>query len=108
MKQGFHLTMFMDRHQAGGIDVTFFGRRCKANPMAARFARLFDCPVHGFRTIRLPDNRIAVDFTDEVVMPRGADGKIDVAAGTQKITDVIEGWIRERPEQWFWLQRRWR
>jgi len=108
MKQGFHLTMFMDRHQAGGIDVTFFGRRCKANPMAARFARLFDCPVHGFRTIRLPDNRIAVDFTDEVVMPRGADGKIDVAAGTQKITDVIESWIRERPEQWFWLLRRWR
>jgi len=108
MREGLHLTMFMDRHQAGGIDVTFFGRRCKANPMAARFARLFDCPVHGFRTIRLPDNRIAVDFTDEVAMPRGADGKIDVAAGTQKITDVIESWIRERPEQWFWLQRRWR
>jgi KDO2-lipid IV(A) lauroyltransferase len=108
MKEGWHLTMFIDRHQAGGIDVTFFGRRCKANPMAARFARLFDCPVHGFRTIRLPDNRLAIDFTDEVVMPRGADGKIDVEAGTQKITDVVEGWIRERPEQWLWLQRRWR
>jgi KDO2-lipid IV(A) lauroyltransferase len=108
MKQGLHLTMFIDRHQAGGIDVTFFGRRCKANPMAARFARLFDCPVHGLRAIRLADNRIALDFIDEVPMPRGADGKIDVAAGTQKITDVVEGWIREHPEQWLWLQRRWR
>lgn len=108
MKEGFHLTIFIDRHQAGGIDVTFFGRRCKANPMAARFARLFDCPVYGFRTIRLPDNRIAVDVTDEVTMPRGTDGKIDVEAGTQKITDVVESWIRERPEQWLWLLRRWR
>lgn len=108
MKQGLHLTLFMDRHQAGGIEVTFFGRRCKANPMAARFARLFDCPVHGFRSTRLPDNRIALEFTDEVAMPRGADGKIDVDAGTQVITDVVEGWIRERPEQWLWLQRRWR
>jgi KDO2-lipid IV(A) lauroyltransferase len=76
--------------------------------MAARFARLFDCPVHGLRATRLPDNRIALDFIDEVAMPRGADGKIDVEAGTQKITDVVEGWIRERPEQWLWLQRRWR
>lgn len=108
MKAGLHLTMFIDRHQGGGVDVTFFGRRCKANPMAARFARLFDCPVHGLRTTRLPGNRIALDFIDEVAMPRGADGKIDVEAGTQKITDVVEGWIRERPEQWLWLQRRWR
>jgi KDO2-lipid IV(A) lauroyltransferase len=108
MKQGLHLTLFMDRHQAGGIEVTFFGRRCKANPMAARFARLFDCPVHGFRTARLPGNRFALEFTDEIPMPRGGDGKIEVEAATQKITDVIEGWIRERPEQWLWLQRRWR
>jgi Kdo2-lipid IVA lauroyltransferase/acyltransferase len=108
MKEGLHLTLFVDRHQAQGVEVTFFGRRCKANPIAARFARLFDCPVHGFRAIRLPDNRIAIEFTDEIQMPRGADGKIDVATGTQKITDVVEGWIRERPEQWLWLQRRWR
>jgi Kdo2-lipid IVA lauroyltransferase/acyltransferase len=108
MKEGLHLTLFIDRHQAQGVDVTFFGRRCKANQIAAHFARLFDCPVHGFRAIRLPDNRIAIEFTDEIQMPRGTDGKIDVAAGTQAITSVVEGWIRERPEQWLWLQRRWR
>lgn len=108
MKEGLHLTLFVDRHQAQGVEVTFFGRRCKANPIAVHFARLFDCPVYGFRAIRLPDNRIAIEFTDEIQMPRGADGKIDVEAGTQKITDVVEGWIRERPEQWLWLQRRWR
>jgi Kdo2-lipid IVA lauroyltransferase/acyltransferase len=108
MKEGLHLTLFVDQHHAQGVEVTFFGRRCKANPMAARFARLFDCPVHGFRTIRLPDNRIALDLSDELEMPRDADGKIDVAAGTQAITSVVEGWIRERPEQWLWLQRRWR
>ncbi len=108
MKEGLHLTLFVDQHHAQGVEVTFFGRRCKANPMAARFARLFDCPVYGFRTIRLPDNRLALDFTAELAMPRGSDGKIDVEAGTQKITDVVENWIRERPEQWLWLQRRWR
>jgi Kdo2-lipid IVA lauroyltransferase/acyltransferase len=108
MKEGLHLALFADQHFANGVDVTFFGRRCKANPMAARFAQLFNCPVHGFRTIRLPDNRIQVEFTEEVAMPRGTDGKIDVQAAMQTITAIIEGWIREHPEQWLWLQRRWR
>lgn len=108
LKSGLHLALFADQHFANGVDVAFFGRRCKANPMAARFAQLFNCPVHGFRAIRLPDNRIQVEFTDELDMPRGADGKIDVTAAMQAITTAIENWIRERPEQWLWLQRRWR
>jgi KDO2-lipid IV(A) lauroyltransferase len=108
LKSGLHLALFADQHFAGGVDVEFFGRPCKANPMAARFAQFFNCPVHGFRAIRLPDNRIQVEFTDEIPMPRGADGKIDIAAAMQAITTTIENWIRERPEQWLWLQRRWR
>jgi KDO2-lipid IV(A) lauroyltransferase len=26
----------------------------------------------------------------------------------QAVTSVLEGWIREYPEQWLWLHRRWR
>ena len=108
MKAGLHLALFADQHFANGVDVTFFGRPCKANPMAARFAQLFDCPIHGFRAVRLPGNRIYLEFTEELQMPRGADGKIDVAGAMQAITALIESWIREHPEQWLWLQRRWR
>ena len=108
LKEGLHLALFADQHLGHGVDVTFFGRRCKANPMLARFAQLFDCPVHAFRTIRLPGNRLQVEFTGELDMPRRAAGKIDVDAAMQMATALIEGWVRERPEQWLWLQRRWR
>jgi Kdo2-lipid IVA lauroyltransferase/acyltransferase len=26
----------------------------------------------------------------------------------QAITDVVEAWVREYPEQWLWVHRRWR
>jgi KDO2-lipid IV(A) lauroyltransferase len=108
LKEGLHLALFADQHLGHGVDVTFFGRRCKANPMLARFAQLFDCPVHAFRTIRLPGNRLQVEFTGALELPRGADGRIDVSAAMQMATSLIEGWVREHPEQWLWLQRRWR
>ncbi len=32
----------------------------------------------------------------------------DIARLTQAITTAIEGWVRERPEQWLWMHRRWK
>ena len=85
----------------------FFGRPCKVNPTLARFARFFDCSIRGFRAIRLPGGRFRLELTDPIEAPRDADGKIDAGKTMQVITSVLEGWIREHPEQWMWFQRRW-
>jgi len=100
--------MLVDQYLTGGVEVTFFGRKTKANPMLARLLRQIECPVHGVRIIRLPDNRFRAELTEEIPPVRDAEGKIDVQGMTQAITNVIEGWIREYPEQWLWLHRRWR
>jgi lauroyl/myristoyl acyltransferase len=91
-----------------GVDVVFFGRICKATPILARFARRFDCPIYGYRMVRLPGGKFGFDITDPIAAPRDAAGKIDVAATTQVITGIVENRVREHPEQWLWLQRRWR
>jgi KDO2-lipid IV(A) lauroyltransferase len=39
---------------------------------------------------------------------KGGRGPEDVAALTQHLTEIIEGWVREHPEQWLWLHRRWK
>jgi KDO2-lipid IV(A) lauroyltransferase len=108
LEEGRHLGILVDQHFTGGVEVTMFGRKCRATPLAARLARNFDCPVHGVRAIRLPGNRFKMDLTEEIQLPRDAEGKVDIAAATQTITTVIEGWVREHPEQWLWLHRRWR
>ncbi len=108
LTRGEHLGMLVDQHFSRGVDVTFFGRRCKANPTIARLARQFECPVVGVRVIRLPDRRFRIAAEGPLSLPRDAEGRVDVQATTQLITDVVECWIRENPAQWLWFHRRWR
>jgi KDO2-lipid IV(A) lauroyltransferase len=108
LQKGQHVAMLVDQYLTGGVEVTFFGRKTKANPMLARLLRQVECPVHGTRVIRLPGNRFRAELTEEIPPVRHADGSIDIQGMTQKISSVIEGWVREHPEQWLWLHRRWR
>ncbi|QRG04765.1 lipid A biosynthesis lauroyl acyltransferase [Xanthobacter dioxanivorans] len=108
LADGQHLGMLVDQYWTGGPEVVFFGRPCATNPTLARLARQFDCPVHGMRVVRLPGARFRVEVTEEVALPRDADGKIEVVGAMQAVTSVIEGWVREYPDQWLWLHRRWR
>ncbi len=109
LEAGGHVAMLVDQHYVRGVDVTFFGRTCKANPLLAQLARHVDCPIHGARIVRLPDrDRFRIDLTEAIAPVRDADGKVDVAGTMQVVTSVVEGWVREHPEQWLWLHRRWR
>jgi KDO2-lipid IV(A) lauroyltransferase len=108
LERGAHVGMLVDQYYVRGVPVTFFGRRTLANPLLARLARHIDCPIHGTRIVRLPDHRFRVDLTEPITPARDIEGKIDIAGTMQVITSVIEGWIREHPEQWLWLHRRWR
>jgi KDO2-lipid IV(A) lauroyltransferase len=107
LEQGRHVAMLVDQHYTRGVEVTFFGRTCKTNPLIAMLAREVECPIYGTRVIRLPGNRFRGEIS-EVKPVRDAEGRIDVRGTMQAINDVVEGWVREHPEQWLWVHRRWR
>ncbi|HLJ00883.1 MAG TPA: lipid A biosynthesis lauroyl acyltransferase [Bradyrhizobium sp.] len=108
LRKGQHVAMLVDQYFTNGVDVTFFGRKTKANPTLARLLRQVECPIHGVRIIRLPGHRFRAELSEELQPVRDAAGDIDVQQTMQAITSVIEGWIREYPDQWLWLHRRWR
>ena len=105
-----HVAMLADQHFVKGVDVTFFGRTCKANPLIAQLARHVECPINGTRIVRRSDdrNRFFIEMSEAVAPVRDPKGLIDIQGTMQAITTVIEGWVREHPEQWLWLHRRWR
>ncbi|MFD0935649.1 lipid A biosynthesis lauroyl acyltransferase, partial [Methylobacterium trifolii] len=53
VERGGHLGQLIDQHFTRGVVVEFFGRPCLANPLLAKLARHYDCPVHGARVVRL-------------------------------------------------------
>lgn len=108
LERGGHLGMLIDQHFTRGVAVPFFGRPAFTNPVLGKFARYFDCSVHGVRVIRLPGHRFRLELTPPLDLPRGPDGAVDVAGAMAAMTRVVEGWVREHPEQWLWMHRRWR
>jgi KDO2-lipid IV(A) lauroyltransferase len=108
LQRGSHVAMLVDQYSVQGVPVTFFGRPTRANSLIARLARHIDCPIHGIRVVRYPGDRFQLRVTDALDAPRDETGKIDVERTMQAITDVVEGWVREHPEQWLWVHRRWR
>jgi Kdo2-lipid IVA lauroyltransferase/acyltransferase len=87
--------------------VPFFGHPAKTNPLIGKLAREYDCAVHGARVIRLPQGRFRLEITDEITLPRDAEGRIDAKKAVVAVTQIVEDWVREYPEQWLWLHRRW-
>jgi KDO2-lipid IV(A) lauroyltransferase len=108
LHNGRHVAMLVDQYLTNGVEVTFFGRKTRANPMLARLLRQVECPIHGVRIIRLPAHRFRAELSEEVRPVRDASGQIDIQGTMQAVTSVVEGWIREYPDQWLWLHRRWR
>lgn len=108
LERGGHLGMLIDQHFTRGVIVDFMGRPALTNPILGKFAKRFDCPVHGVRVVRLPNRRFRLELTPPLDLPRDENGEVDVAAAMQEMTRVVEGWVRENPGQWLWMHRRWR
>jgi KDO2-lipid IV(A) lauroyltransferase len=76
-------------------------------PAPALLALRFGCTVLPARVERLHGARFRLTLYPPLDLPRSGDRDTDVAALMTAINATLEGWIRERPEQWFWVHSRW-
>jgi KDO2-lipid IV(A) lauroyltransferase len=87
--------------------VTFLGRPAKTPRGAAVFALRFNAPVFFVDGIRLPNGKYRVIIEPVEIAPTG-ERETDVDAIMIRFTELLEKWVREFPEQYFWQHRRWR
>lgn len=92
----------------GGVFVDFFGRRASTTTVAAALAIKTGAPiVAGFAEL-LPNGRYRFAYRPPIRFQPTGDRQADIHGLTQRVTALIEERIRERPEQWLWLHRRWK
>ena len=107
LKSGGKLVVLADHHNAG-MFIPFFGRLAKMGKMIPRLATMTQCLVFPARGIRLKGFSYKVKFEPPLILPEVAIPKFEAIEQTlTQMSYVIEGWIKENPEQYWWFNRRW-
>lgn len=92
-----------------GVFVDFFGvPACTASGLA-RIAMRTDGAV--VPTVTVWDRALRkyrLRFDPAVTLIRTGDTEADAIANTALFTKIIENYVREYPEQWLWVHRRWK
>jgi KDO2-lipid IV(A) lauroyltransferase len=111
MKAGETVGILMDTNMTPpqGIFVDFFGiPACTASGLARIALRTDAAVVPGF-TIWDPDlGKYRLRFDPSLQLIRTGHLEADIAANTQMFTKVIEDYVRNYPDQWLWVHRRWK
>ena len=92
-----------------GVFVDFFGRPASTPQGPAVFALKTGCPIIFGSAIRLPNgkHRLEIELVTHDHLSGGATEE-NVKALTQLYTRKLEDKIREYPDHWFWMHRRWK
>lgn len=107
LKNGQPVGMLLDQKMNDGIAVPFFGRDAMTAPAVATLARKFKCPVIPAQIIRLEGVRFKVIVHPPLYANDSGDASKDTYDFMCQINRTMEGWIRQHPEQWFWVHNRW-
>lgn len=107
LRRGGHLSLLVDQKLNDGIAVPFFGRSAMTAPALALFALHYDCDVMPVRIERTAGAHFRLIVYPKLPLPASGQRDADVLALMTAVNRTLEAWIRERPEQWFWLHRRW-
>ncbi|KIL97566.1 Lipid A biosynthesis lauroyl acyltransferase [Paramagnetospirillum magnetotacticum MS-1] len=107
LKKGGHLGMLVDQKMNDGVPVPFFGRDAMTAPAQAAFATKFKCPLVPARVERLGGAHFRVTVYAPMDFPHTSDNHEDNRLLLVRINALLEEWIRERPDQWLWVHRRW-
>jgi KDO2-lipid IV(A) lauroyltransferase len=91
-----------------GILVDFFGKSVRHTPSAAILARRFDALIIPAFITTDDYSDYKITFYEPIKTEKTEDKDKDILDSVQKQAKITEDIIREKPEAWFWLHKRWK
>lgn len=107
LKNGESIAMLVDQKMNSGIAISFFGRDAMTATAIAELSLRFDLPIIPTRVVRKGGAHFETMIYPPMEFAKTGDKEADIRMIMTKINAILEGWIRENPEQWFWVHRRW-
>ena len=108
LNAGHSIIMAADTRPETGKLIPYFGVDALTNTSAAGLALRTGSALVVARTERLPGARYRITVYDPLVSPiPDAPVKEQAVAMTEIIHHYLENWIREYPQEWVCLKRRW-
>ncbi|WP_093805908.1 lysophospholipid acyltransferase family protein [Stappia sp. ES.058] len=105
-RKGERIAMLADLQDRRGIVVPFFGNNAYATLFPASIACAAKVPIIACRVVRLPGSRFRIEAR-VVEFERTGERKRDAENATRAYHAMFEDWIREHPDQWMWIMRKW-
>lgn len=102
LKEGGQLVLLFDQHVFGAPQLDFLGQPANTALSAAELALRYDALLIPFYGIRQEDG-LSFETVLEAPVPHS-----DPEQMTQMLNDSLAARVRQNPEQWFWVHRRWR
>jgi KDO2-lipid IV(A) lauroyltransferase len=103
--------VLIDQNTAGedGLFVNFFGHKARSTSGLAKIAmRSGATVIPGFALWNPAEGRYVLRFYPPLEMVTGGNETANLLENTQRCQAVIEQVIRQYPEQWLWIHRRWK
>jgi KDO2-lipid IV(A) lauroyltransferase len=96
------------RGPSDGIRINFMGRKASVFAGPALLALKTGAPIMFGVTIRQPDfsYKTVIEFINTEDLPE--EEELKVAELSQRHASVLEKYIKQFPEQWFWMHKRWK
>lgn len=112
LRGGGSVGILFDHHisvKRGGVIVDFFGFPAETSTILPRLALKLDLPIIPVFCLREDKNgRFIIKYLRPIELIRTGEIEKDIIENTRRCNRVLEEIIREYPEQWFWIHRRWK
>ena len=108
LKQGRKILMLVDQRLSNGITVPFFNIPSKTSDSVATFALKYGYKVYSAVVFRRSFSCYFDIKIEEFDVINTGNLEEDIKQTTIKINEKIEQWVKTKPEQWFWVHKRWK
>ncbi len=109
LQEGQGVAVLIDQHIQGrdAVQVDFFNRPAATTSVVAALALRTGAPVVPVFALPIGKGRYRFIY-EHPVEPPADDAEHAIREFTQRCTDVLEMYVRRRPDLWLWMHRRWR